>query len=548
MAMGAMRMSINEKQFIEAALRENQRIDGRTPFDFRRLVINFSKDDSAEVQLGQTRVLAVVSAQLVQPYPDRPNEGTLAIFTEFSPMADPGFEPGRPGEMAVELGRIIDRGLRESKAVDTESLCVLAGRSVWAIRLDIHILDNGGNLIDAANLAALAALLSFRRPECTLGGPDGQDIIVHPPEVREPLALSIHHLPIAVTFAFLGDGDLLVLDPSLKEELVMGGRLTITVNTHGEVCGVQKGGGVGVSASELMRCLRLASTKAAVLTETLKKVVEVHETERAQRKIRRHHNFTALSHAGAIVDTRVTEREVEMDDAIENTTVTESKEDTVMLGTVKVLEEGEIRHEDGASNFKQNGEDDEQERVEVHKEEKPKVALLTEQSEIMFEGGMSGWVDTKSTSLKAVGKDCAHPLDLEALVEFDKVAKGMLKESISLQEKPREVVATPLQHQIQGSQIAAATVYAKLSSQHQDKASRPLGPIFPRSSDVEAMEEEGLRGDLGNLISVTAETLSGAATDPSQVTEAVPIDTPLNLLAAVKKKVKNRKKGAVVKD
>ncbi len=118
--------------------------------------------------------------------------------------------------------------------------------------------------------------------------------------------------------------------------------------------------------------------------------VEVHETERAQRKIRRHHNFTALSRAGAIVDTGVTEKEVEMDDANENTTVTESKEDTVMLGTVKVLEQGEIRHEDLASNIKQNGEDDEQERVEVHKEEKPKVALLTEQSEIMFEGGMSG--------------------------------------------------------------------------------------------------------------------------------------------------------------
>ncbi|CAM6078229.1 unnamed protein product [Sphagnum tenellum] len=260
MEMGGMRMSINEKQFIEAALRENINASmvERRSISVAWLSISPSiGDDSAEVQLGQTRVLAVVSAQLVQPYPDRPNEGTLAVFTEFSPMADPGFEPGRPGEMAAELGRIIDRGLRESKAVDTESLCVLAGR----------------NLIDAANLVALAALLSFRRPECTLGGPDGQDIIVHPPEVREPLALSIHHLPIAVTFAFLGDGDLLVLDPSLKEELVMGGRLTIMMNTHGEVCAVQKGGGVGVSASELMRCLRLASTKAAVLTETLKKVV-----------------------------------------------------------------------------------------------------------------------------------------------------------------------------------------------------------------------------------------------------------------------------------
>lgn len=65
-----------------------------------------------EVQLGQTRVLAVVKGEITQPYPDRGNEGSLAIFTEFSPMGDPSFESGRPSEMAVELGRIIDRGLR----------------------------------------------------------------------------------------------------------------------------------------------------------------------------------------------------------------------------------------------------------------------------------------------------------------------------------------------------------------------------------------------------------------------------------------------------
>ena len=69
-------------------------------------------DGSSEVQLGQTHAMGFVTAQLVQPYRDRPNEGTLSIFTEFSPMADPSFEPGRPGESAVELGRVIDRGLR----------------------------------------------------------------------------------------------------------------------------------------------------------------------------------------------------------------------------------------------------------------------------------------------------------------------------------------------------------------------------------------------------------------------------------------------------
>ena len=115
MATGGLRMSINEKEFILEALRQDQRIDGRTPFDYRDLKINFLKhkeDGSVEVHLGHTRVLCVVSGQITQPYPDRPNEGSLAIFTEFSPMADPAFEPGRPSEMAVELGRIIDRGLR----------------------------------------------------------------------------------------------------------------------------------------------------------------------------------------------------------------------------------------------------------------------------------------------------------------------------------------------------------------------------------------------------------------------------------------------------
>ena len=45
-------------------------------------------------------------------------------------MASPNFEPGRPTENANELARLIERGLRETKAVDLEALCVLAGRKV----------------------------------------------------------------------------------------------------------------------------------------------------------------------------------------------------------------------------------------------------------------------------------------------------------------------------------------------------------------------------------------------------------------------------------
>ncbi|KAL4592181.1 hypothetical protein LXL04_005167 [Taraxacum kok-saghyz] len=290
-------MTVNEKKFIESALLSDIRVDGRHPFDYRTLTITFgSEDGSSEVQLGQTQVIGFVTAQLVQPYRDRPNEGTFAIYTEFSPMADPSFETGRPTDFAIELGRIIDRGLshlflheniRESRAVDTESLCVIAGKLVWSIRIDLHIIDNGGNLVDAANIAALAALSTFRRSECTFGGEDGQELIVHPPHEREPLPLIIHHLPVAVTFGFIGKENIVIIDPTHYEEAIMGGSMTATLNTNGDICAIQKAGGDGVPQSVIMQCLRIASVKAGDITKNINNAVESYNIQRSLRKIKR---------------------------------------------------------------------------------------------------------------------------------------------------------------------------------------------------------------------------------------------------------------------
>ncbi|RZB77813.1 Exosome complex component RRP45B isoform A [Glycine soja] len=293
------RMPLNDKKFIETALLSDLRLDGRRPSDYRKLTVKLAKQDgSAEVHLGQTHVMTFVTAQLVRPYRDRPNEGSLSIFTEFSPMADPSFDPGRPSDAAVELGRVVDRGLRESRAIDTESLCVLSGKLVWAIRVDIHILDNAGNLVDAANIAALASLLTFRRPECSLAGEDGQDVVVHPPEERDPIPLIIHHLPIAVTFGFFSNENLLVIDPTHHEECVMTGRMTATLNSNGDVCAIQKPGGESVSHSVIMHCLKLAHVKATDITTKIRDAVEIHNNERALRKIKRHSSSVAVDVCG----------------------------------------------------------------------------------------------------------------------------------------------------------------------------------------------------------------------------------------------------------
>ncbi|KAH7422590.1 hypothetical protein KP509_12G015700 [Ceratopteris richardii] len=235
--------------------------------------------------------MCIVTSQLSQPYPDQPNEGILMVYTEFSPMADSNFEGGRPGESATEVERLIKRSLRDSKALDMESLCVLAGKAVWSIRVDIHVIDNGGNLIDAASIAALAALLSFRVPECSIAGAERQDVIIHAPEVREPVPLIIHYLPIAFTFGFFGNGELLVIDPSYKEELLMRGRLTIILNVHGDICAIQKGGSVGINSCDILRCLQIASAKVEDVTSFLRKAVEDYELERTQRRVKKQYRL-----------------------------------------------------------------------------------------------------------------------------------------------------------------------------------------------------------------------------------------------------------------
>eukprot|EP01116_Phalansterium_solitarium_P024287 TRINITY_DN8866_c0_g1_i1.p1 TRINITY_DN8866_c0_g1~~TRINITY_DN8866_c0_g1_i1.p1 ORF type:complete len:390 (-),score=153.13 TRINITY_DN8866_c0_g1_i1:8-1177(-) len=269
--MKGLTLSTNERQFILGALREKLRIDGRRPFDFRTVKISFGMSyGHAEVQIGSTRVIGVVSAEVVEPWPDRPTEGFFTFNTEFSPMADAAFEIGRPSELAIELGRLVERSLRDSRAIDAEALCIKAGDKVWSVRCDLHVVDHGGNLIDCASLAAVAALLHFRRPATALVA---DQLVVYTPAERPMVPLSVHHTPLCVSFAlFDSDGSdppIAVVDPALKEEAVMDGRMTLTINAHMEMCAIQKAGGTAVTTALLMQCARIAAVKADELNELL---------------------------------------------------------------------------------------------------------------------------------------------------------------------------------------------------------------------------------------------------------------------------------------
>ena len=152
-------------------------------------------------------------------------------------MAAPSFQTGRPPPAAVEVLRVVERALKESRAVETESLCIVAGEKVWAVRVDVTVLDHCGNLADAVALAALASLLHFRKPHVEV---IGSEVTIHTLQSHTPDALSVHHRPVCVSFAFVEDGsEAAAVDPSLVEEEVAVGSLTLALNVHRELCAVR---------------------------------------------------------------------------------------------------------------------------------------------------------------------------------------------------------------------------------------------------------------------------------------------------------------------
>lgn len=277
-------ISQNELEFISTALNEGLRIDGRAPYDFRELSVTFRGLGHAEAAIGSTRCMCSVSAEIVEPPPERPNAGMLQLYCELSPMAAPEFRVGRSSDRAVEIGQILERGLKQSKAVDTEALCILAGRKVWSIRLDVHILDNQGNMVDCANLAAIAALRHFKKPEVVV---TGEEVRVFTIEERQPAPLSILHSPLSVTIAFIQtgqeEGDVLVaVDPLLREEEASVGSLTITQNSNRELCAMQKLGGVALPVSTLLKCNEIAAVKVAEMSAFLQRILEEDAQQRTK--------------------------------------------------------------------------------------------------------------------------------------------------------------------------------------------------------------------------------------------------------------------------
>ncbi|GAX15334.1 exosome complex component RRP45 [Fistulifera solaris] len=288
--------SLVERSFVrQSALATPRalRTDGRSWNEGRPQRVQLLRSDNtahATVQWGAgTRVTCSCTAQVIPPYPDRPQEGIVSLSVDASTSASTAFRnappvattradstPGSNNSMIMDetqkawtnrILRALERILLTGGALDSEALCITPDEWVWKLELNLVLLDAaGGNLMDASIYAAMAALRHYRKPCLEMTG--GTPILVEA-HIKEPTPLPLHHTPLALSFAIIAAEDAIkgsltttsfsantdspslqmvaLLDPTLQEELVADGSLiTIAMNVHGEICLVDYAGGCEV--------------------------------------------------------------------------------------------------------------------------------------------------------------------------------------------------------------------------------------------------------------------------------------------------------------
>ncbi len=253
----------NGKRHIMESLNINMRYDGRKLEEYRPVSVEYnvvnSAEGSARVKIGGTEVIAGIKMSMDKPFSDTPDEGTLMVGVELLPMSNPEFELGPPGIQAVELARVVDRGIREAKAIDVKKMVVVAGEKVWGVSVDIVSINDEGNLFDACALAAIAALKVTRFPSY-----DGKKV-----DYDNYTDQKLHVVKTPVSATVVKIGDKLLVDPTTEEELMIDARLTVATDEKGEICAMQKGGATPLTLAEVDRMMQLAVAKCNELRKHL---------------------------------------------------------------------------------------------------------------------------------------------------------------------------------------------------------------------------------------------------------------------------------------
>jgi exosome complex component RRP42 len=260
--------TLRKAQLLEL-LSKGTRLDGRSLNEVRKLEIQTGliekANGSAMVSLGNTQVIAGVMVDKGTPFPDTPDKGLLIVGAEVLPLAASYVEAGPPDESAIELARVVDRGIRESEMIDVSSLVIKEGKFVYAVFVDVNVLNVDGNLFDATSYAVVSALLTARMPKFVLDG----DAVKN---TGEKVPVPVSKVPVSLTMASISNT--LIADPTSEEEAVMDARITLTTDDEGYICAGQKGEPGSLTQEQILTAAEWAISRGKEIRAKIKEATQ----------------------------------------------------------------------------------------------------------------------------------------------------------------------------------------------------------------------------------------------------------------------------------
>ncbi len=257
-------VSTIQRKYVLDLLRKGKRVDGRGFLDYREVKIEVNTipkaEGSAYAHLGDSFVITGIKYDVGTPFSDSPDQGVATCMTEFIPFASPMFESGPPSINAVEVARVVDRGIRHGDCIDYKKLCIKEGELVYILFIDMYVMNHAGNLIDTGAIASMAALLSAKIPTAKVE--DGKAVWD-----GGFMPIPINQIPLSITFGRIED--YIFIDPVLDEELVLDGRLSFAINEKGQIVSMQKAGQATWTEEEIGKYAKIAVEKVNELRNKL---------------------------------------------------------------------------------------------------------------------------------------------------------------------------------------------------------------------------------------------------------------------------------------
>ena len=269
-------ISTGEIAFIRQSCEVGIRQDGRTAQGYRPYSLISQKyspilsNSSSRLLLpgSNTDVICSIKAELVHP-PFHSSKGVIDLNIDILPYATEKVERKNIRKEELELTSTLSH-LLLPHLIDRNKLVIVAGKYVWRLNIDLVVMRCDGSLLDACGMVIYGAMQKLRLPRVDPIEVDKSneynssqkskisDELLIDGDIRNSVTIDGVDCPIIVTVGIIPGSDItslsdteqrfvrkrqnntLIVDATRLEEACTSSIISISVDVHGNICGVYK--------------------------------------------------------------------------------------------------------------------------------------------------------------------------------------------------------------------------------------------------------------------------------------------------------------------